>query len=90
MDLGLKARLFYEFNLEDRIPQHHLLRRMNGVVGSVLAGIHGELAAHYSDTGRPSLAEAERLAAGPRTLGITQDDYQAFFGANANLGGRRR
>jgi hypothetical protein len=31
-----QARLFYEFNLEDRIPQHHLLRRMNGIVGSCL------------------------------------------------------
>jgi transposase len=50
-----QARLFYEFNLEDRIPQHHLLRRMNGIVGSVLAGIHGELRGYYSHTGRPSI-----------------------------------
>ena len=50
-----QARLFYEFNLDDRIPQHHLLRRMNGIVGGVLTGIHGKLEAHYSDKGRPSI-----------------------------------
>lgn len=50
-----QARLFYEFNLEDRIPERHLLRRMNGIVGVVLNGIHDELEAYYSHTGRPSI-----------------------------------
>jgi transposase len=50
-----QARLFYEFNLEDRVPKNHLLRRMNGIVSSALAGIHAELEPFYSTTGRPSI-----------------------------------
>jgi transposase len=50
-----QARLFYAFNLEDRVPPNHLLRRMNGIVGEVLVGIHEELELYYSHTGRPSI-----------------------------------
>src|SRR5215510_4571299 len=38
-----QGRLFYEFRLEDRIPENHLLR------------LHKELEPHYSDIGRPSI-----------------------------------
>jgi hypothetical protein len=31
-----QRRLFYEFNLDDVIPRHHLLRRMNGFVTAAL------------------------------------------------------
>ena len=50
-----QGRLFYEFRLEDRIPENHLLRRMNVFVTVALADLHRELEPHYSDIGRPSI-----------------------------------
>src|SRR5262245_50428049 len=50
-----QGRLFYEFQLEDRIPENHLLRRMNVFVTAALADLHKELKPHYSDIGRPSI-----------------------------------
>jgi len=50
-----QGKLFYDFRLEDRIPDNHLLRRMNVFVGVALADLHKELAPHYSDIGRPSV-----------------------------------
>jgi transposase len=50
-----QGRLFYEFRLEDRIPEAHLLRRMNVFVTAALADLHKELKPHYSDIGRPSI-----------------------------------
>ena len=47
-----QARLFYEFDLEDRIPSNHLLRRINVFVTMALADLHAELASFYSHTGR--------------------------------------
>ena len=35
-----QGRLFYEFRLEDRIPENHLLRRMNVFVTVALADLH--------------------------------------------------
>jgi transposase len=50
-----QGRLFYEFRLEDRIPESHLLRRMNVFVTAALSDLHKELEAFYSDIGRPSV-----------------------------------
>src|SRR5215470_7540954 len=50
-----QSRLFYEFRLEDRIPESHLLRRMNVFVTVALADLHKELRPHYSTIGRPSI-----------------------------------
>ncbi len=50
-----QGKLFYEFRLEDRIPEKHLLRRMNVFVTAALADLHKELAPYYSDIGRPSV-----------------------------------
>ena len=50
-----QSHLFYEFRLEDRIPDNHLLRRINGFVTTALADLHEELAPFYSHTGRPSI-----------------------------------
>ena len=50
-----QGALFYEFRLEDRIPEGHLLRRINAVIGSVFANLHQSLAPYYSSTGRPSI-----------------------------------
>jgi len=48
---GDQGRLFYEFRLEDRIPENHLLRRINVFVTVALADLHKELKPHYSDIG---------------------------------------
>src|SRR6478672_6584372 len=50
-----QGRLFYEFRLEDRIPENHLLRRINVFVTVALADLLKELEPHYSDIGRPSV-----------------------------------
>jgi len=50
-----QGKLFYEFRLEDRIPEDHLLRRMNVFVAVALADLHKGLEAYYSDIGRPSV-----------------------------------
>ena len=50
-----QGRLFYEFRLEDRIPENRLLRRINVFVTVALADLHKELKPHYSDIGRPSV-----------------------------------
>lgn len=45
--------LFYEFCLEDHVPQNHLLRSIDRFVD--LGGIRQHLAPFYSSTGRPSV-----------------------------------
>ena len=52
---GDQSQLFYLFNLERRIPAHHLLRRINPIVTQVLADLREKLAPFYSDIGRPSI-----------------------------------
>jgi transposase len=50
-----QSQLFYLFNLEQRIPANHLLRRINPIVTQVLAGLREQLAPFYSEIGRPSV-----------------------------------
>jgi transposase len=50
-----QGALFYEFRLEDRVPEGHLLRKINAVIAPVFAGLHQRLAPYYSATGRPSI-----------------------------------
>ena len=52
---GDQSQLFYLFNLESRIPEGHLLRRINPIVIRVLADLREKLAPFYSDIGRPSI-----------------------------------
>jgi transposase len=52
---GDQNRLFYSFNLEERVPEHHLLRRINPVVTGVLAELRTKLQPYYSEIGRPSI-----------------------------------
>src|SRR5471030_928158 len=52
---GDQRQLFYLFNLEDRIPPGHLLRRINPIVTGVLADLRDKLSRFYSDIGRPSV-----------------------------------
>ena len=46
-------RLFYEFNLDERVPATHLLRRIDAVLD--LSWLRGELKPYYSHTGCPSI-----------------------------------
>lgn len=52
---GDQSQFFYLFNLEDRIPPSHLLRRINPTVTRVLAGLREKLTPFYSEIGRPSI-----------------------------------
>jgi transposase len=49
-----RGQLFYEFSLDEMIPTDHLLRRINVFATAVLADLHEQLQAFYSDIGRPS------------------------------------
>jgi len=51
--VGQQDRLFYEFNLEDRVPNNHLLRQIDAVLD--LNWLRDELSPFYSHTGRPSI-----------------------------------
>ena len=46
-------RLFYAFDLDDRVPSNHLLRRIDAVLD--LSWLREELKPHYSDISRPSI-----------------------------------
>jgi len=50
---GGQGRFFYDFNLDERIPQKHLLRQIDGVLD--LSDVRQRLATYYSHTGRPSV-----------------------------------
>jgi len=50
-----QRQLFYLFNLEGRIPEHHLLRRINPVVTRIVADLREKLEPFYSAIGRPSI-----------------------------------
>jgi transposase len=50
-----QSQLFYLFNLEKRIPERHLLRRINPTVTRILAGFREQLEPFYSEIGRPSI-----------------------------------
>src|SRR6516164_2134173 len=50
-----QGQLFYEFSLDEMIPTDHLLRRINVFATAVLADLHHQLKAFYSDIGRPSV-----------------------------------
>ena len=50
-----QRQLFYEFSLDEMIPTDHLLRRINVFATAVLADLHEQLKAFYSDLGRPSV-----------------------------------
>ena len=48
-----QGALFYEFSIENHVPQDHLLRSIDRFVD--LSGIRRHLAPYYSSTGRPSI-----------------------------------
>src|SRR5262245_22946340 len=50
-----QSQLCYLFNLEGRIPRHHLLRRINPVVTPIMADLREKLGPFYGEIGRPSI-----------------------------------
>jgi transposase len=52
---GDQSQLFYLFNLERRIPERHLLRRINPPVARILGEFREKLEPFYSEIGRPSI-----------------------------------
>src|SRR5664279_2785683 len=48
-----QGQLFYQFNLEDAVPNDHVVRRIDAALD--LTWLRGELASHYSSMGRPSI-----------------------------------
>jgi transposase len=50
-----QASLFYQFQLDDRVPKDHLLRRFDRFVTPALADIRERLQPYYSEIGRPSV-----------------------------------
>ena len=61
-----QSQLFYLFNLEARIPERHLLRRLNPIVTRVLTDLRSKLEPFYSDIGRPSIDPELRGSTKPR------------------------
>ena len=51
--VGRQDRLFYEFDLEEKVPTDHLLRKIDAVLD--LSWLRRELAPYYSHTGCPSV-----------------------------------
>ena len=58
-----QAELFYEFSLEDHVPQDHLLRSIDRFVD--LASIRAHLAVFYSHTVRPSVRHSSSQVGSP-------------------------
>ena len=48
-----QRQLFYSFNLEEAVPDDHLVRAIAGILD--LSWVRAEVAPHYSQTGRPSI-----------------------------------
>ena len=48
-----QGQLFYSFNLDEAVPEDHLVRKIAAVLD--LSWVHGELADYYSPLGRPSI-----------------------------------
>ena len=48
-----QGQLFYSFNLDEAVPDDHLVRKIAAVLD--LSWVHDEVASHYSAIGRPSI-----------------------------------
>jgi transposase len=51
-----QGHLFYEFRLDEAVPEDHLVRKIGVVLD--LSWVHSELAPYYSPLGRPSIDPA--------------------------------
>jgi transposase len=50
---GDQSQLFYEFRLDDVVPDDHLVQDISAVLD--LSWVHAELAPYYPKIGRPSI-----------------------------------
>jgi hypothetical protein len=85
-----QERLFYEFHLDEAVPDDHLVRKVAAVLD--LSWVHAELAPYYPQIGRPSIDpelmnemidEALRLLL---TASLTRkDEFSKIGGATAAL-----
>src|SRR5579862_7780253 len=48
-----QGQLFYEFRLDEAIPEDHLVRNVGSLLD--LSWVYAELAPYYSEVGRPSI-----------------------------------
>ena len=48
-----QGQLFYEFRLDDAVPDDHLVRKISALLD--LSWVYAELASYYSEIGRPSI-----------------------------------
>jgi transposase len=48
-----QGQLFYEFRLDDAVPDDHLVRKISALLD--LSWVYAELAPYYSEIGRPSI-----------------------------------
>ena len=48
-----QGQLFYEFRLDEAVPDDHLVRKIGAILD--LSWVHTELAPYYSEIGRPSI-----------------------------------
>ena len=53
-----QEQLFYEFQLDEVVPDDHLVREIAAVLD--LSWVRAELAPHYSPLGRPSIDPVRR------------------------------
>ena len=87
-----RGAVFYEFSLEDRVPQDHLLRSIDRFVD--LGGIRAHLAECDSRTGRPSI-NPELLISHPagHCAAVSREGgclWSAIASASARSGGSAR
>jgi transposase len=61
-----QAQLFYQFRLDDAVPEDHLVRRIDAALD--LSWLRGELAPHYSSTGRPYYSSTGRPSIDPELM----------------------
>src|SRR5204863_130772 len=61
---GEQAQLFYQFELDDAVPEDHLVRKIDAALD--LSWLRGELAPHYSSMGRPSIDPELMIRRGER------------------------
>lgn len=51
--IGMQEALFYQFSLEQYVPERHMMRLIDRFVD--LTAVRNHLKSFYSDTGRPSI-----------------------------------
>ena len=75
------GQLFYQFDLNDAVPEDHLVRKIDTALD--LSWLGGELAPHYASMGRPSIDPElmiRMLKGVDATSGAVGDLFHLFSG----------